>query len=93
MPEPPQTDDLLDAIAQMLLLCTVFGVILLVFWFGMMIFAGDLVYSIHGGLFDLTPSQLNLIHYCGMGLTKIAIGLFFFIPWLAARLVLKKRRG
>lgn len=93
MPEPTQTDDLLDAISQVLLRCTVFGFILLLFWFGAVTLAGDLVYGVHGGMFDLTRSQLNVIHYCGMGLTKLVVGLFFFVPWVATRLVLKKRKA
>jgi len=91
MPEPTQTDDLLDAMAKVLLRCTVFGFILLLFWFGAVTLAGDLVYSVHGRMFDLPRPQLNAVHYCGMGLTKLVVGLFFFIPWVSIRLVLKKR--
>jgi hypothetical protein len=34
-----------------------------------------------------------VIHYCGILLTKLAVSLFFFIPWVAIRLVLKQREG
>ena len=34
--------------------------------------------------------SVNVIHYCGMGLVKLVVGLFFFIPWVAIRLVLRK---
>ena len=33
------------------------------------------------------------IHYCGMGFVKLAVILFFFFPWLAIRLVLRKQSG
>jgi len=93
MPNPTQTDDLLDALANILLRCWILGVILLLFWFGAVTLARDLVYSVHGSMFDLTRSQLTAIHYCGMGLAKLVVGLFFFVPWVAIRLELKKRKA
>jgi len=44
-------------------------------------------------MFDLSRHELQLIHYCGMGLVKLAVGVFFFFPWVAIRLVLSKARG
>ena len=44
-------------------------------------------------MFDLTRPQLNVIHYCGILLMKLVVGMFFFIPWVAIRLVLKKRKA
>ena len=93
MSEATQTDDLLEVIAKILLRCWIFGFILLFFWGGAVMLAGDLVLGVHGDLFDLTRSQLNVIHYCGMGLTKLVVGLFFFIPWVSIRLVLRKRKA
>ena len=86
-----QTDELLDALDKILLRCWIFGFLLLLFWFGAVTLAGDFVYSVHGSMFDLTRPQLNVIHYCGMGLTKLVVGLFFFVPWVSIRLVLRKR--
>ena len=91
MSEPTQTDDLLNVTAKVLLRCWILGFILLLFWIGAVALAGDLVYSVHGRMFDLTRSELSVIHYCGMGLTKLVVVMFFFIPWVAIRLVLKKR--
>lgn len=93
MHEPNQTNDLLDAIAKILLRCWIFGFILLLFWWGAITLAGDLTLGVHGDMFGLTRPQLNVIHYCGMMLTKLAVGLFFFIPWVSIRMVLKKRKG
>jgi hypothetical protein len=75
-----------------LLRCTVFGFLLLVFWFGIVMLAGELVYGIHGRMFHLSSDELSVIHYSGMGLTKLVVGLFFFIPWLSIRLVLAKTK-
>ena len=93
MPEATQTDDLLEAIAKILLRCWIVGFIMLLFWWGAVMLAVDLVLGVHGDMFDLTQSQLIVIHYCGMGLTKLAVGLFFFIPWISIRMVLRKRKA
>ena len=54
MPEPTQTDDPLDALGKVLLRCWIFGVILLLFWWGAITLADDLVFGVHGSMFDLT---------------------------------------
>ena len=36
---------------------------------------------------------MSVIHYCGILLTKLVVGMFFFISWVAIRLVLKKRKA
>ncbi len=41
-------------------------------------------------MFGLDRPQLNVIHYCGMMLTKLVVGVFFFIPWVSIRMVLRK---
>ena len=86
-----QTTDMLDAVAKILLRCWIFGFIVLLFWLGAVTLAGDFALGVHGDVFDLTRPQLNVIHYCGILFTKLAVGLFFFIPWVAVRLVLKQR--
>ena len=48
--------------------------------------------DVHGNLFGLTHAQLSAMHYCGMGLTKLTVGLLFFIPWVSIRMVLRQRR-
>ena len=93
MPERTQTTELLEAVARILLRCWIFGFIVLLFWLGAVTLAGDLALGVHGDMFDLTRPQLNVIHYCGILLTKLAVGLFFFIPWVSIRLVLKRRRA
>jgi hypothetical protein len=82
----------LEVIAKVLLRCWIFGFATLMIWFGFFMVAPTVIYGLHGSMFDLTRSQLSVIHYCGMGLTKLAVGLFFFIPWVAIRMVLKKAK-
>ena len=85
-----QTTDLLEAIAKILLRCWIFGVIVLLFWWGAITLAGDLTLGIHGDMFGLTRPHLNVIHYCGMMLTKLVVFLFFFLPWISIKMVLRK---
>jgi hypothetical protein len=91
MLDTKQTSDFFETLAKVLARCTILGFLLLLFWFAAIMLAGDLVYTVHGGMFGLSPSELNVIHYCGMGLTKLVVGCFFLIPWVAIRLVLEKR--
>jgi hypothetical protein len=53
-------NNLLEAIAKILLRCWICGFIMLLFWWGAVTLAGDLVFGVHGiddsGLnFDLLP--------------------------------------
>lgn len=83
-----ETTELLEAVSKILLRCWIFGVIILLFWWGAITIAGDLTLWIHGEMFGLDRPQLNVIHYCGMMLTKLMVFLFFFIPWMSIRMVL-----
>ncbi len=65
-------------LAKVLLRCWFFGFIVLLFWFGAVMLAGDFVYGVHGNMFDLTRPQLNSIHYGGMGLLKRVVAMFYF---------------
>ena len=85
------TREFFDTLARVLLRCWVFGFILLLFWWGAITLAGDLTLGVHGDMFGVARPQLNVIHYCGILLTKLVVGVFFFIPWVSIRMVLKKR--
>ena len=93
MSEPNPTDDFLDTLAKILLRCWIFGFVLLLFWWGAIALAGDLTLGIHGDMFGVTRPQLNVIHDCRILLTKLVVGLFFFIPWVSIKMVQKKRKA
>jgi hypothetical protein len=42
-------------------------------------------------MFGLSKHEMDLIFYCGMGLLKLVVIVLFFFPWVAIRLVLRKR--
>ena len=82
------TIELFEAVSRVLLYGWVFGLVFLVLWFGMYRLLGGFIQRLHGGMFGLSAHELDLIFYCGMGLLKLLVILFLFIPWLAIRLVL-----
>ena len=89
---PTEVDDLLDVVASVLLRCWIFGVVILLFWWGAITLVADLTLGIHGDMFGVTRPHLNVIHYCGLMLTKVVVAVFFFIPWLSIKMVLGKRK-
>jgi hypothetical protein len=88
----PRTTDLFDTLAKVLLRCAVFGYLLLLFTVGVSIFAGDTLYRLNASMFDLSKHEFDLIIYCFIVLTKSVVWVFFLIPWLAIRLVLRKAK-
>ena len=78
---------------QSLLRCWIFGFLLLLFWAGVFLLASNVIFSLHGGVFELSPRNLSMIHYSGMGFVELCVILFFFFPWAAIRLVLRKGKS
>ena len=87
------THEFFEILGKILLRCWLFGFLLLLLWFGIYILATDVIYRFHGSMFGLSGHDLNVIHYCGMAVVKLAVILFFFFPWLAIRLVLRKAKN
>jgi hypothetical protein len=91
MLEPSKTSDFFDTLAKVLMRCWIFGYLLLLIWLGVILVAGDVVHRLHGGMFGLSSHELDVIFYSGMGLLKLFVLVFFFIPWLAIKLVLRTK--
>lgn len=85
-----EINELLDTVAKVLLRCVVLGFLFLLLWAVAYLAGGDVIYR-QGTWFDLTPHEISLIHYCGMGLVKGCVFLFFLFPYIGIRLVLRKR--
>jgi hypothetical protein len=66
----------LDIIAGMLIRCFLGGMALLLVWFAW---------------FQIPKQSFDAIHYAGMAVTKIAIILFFLLPWIAIKLMSGKK--
>lgn len=86
-----QIAEWLEVVAKILLRCWIFGFVLLFIWLGA--FMSGAVYKLHGPLMGLSDHDLNVIHYCGMAFLKLLVLVFFFVPWLAIRLVLRKPKA
>ena len=69
-----------------LLRCFILGFAVLMIWFVFFLVAGGLIYDVHGSMFkEITVRQFDTIHYCGMGLLKLFIFVFFLVPYIAMR--------
>jgi hypothetical protein len=86
------TRNVFETLDKILLRCWIFGSVLLVLWFGAALLMGDIVHKLHGPMFGITRHELDVIFYCIMGILKLFVSVFFFIPWLSIRLVLKKTK-
>ena len=85
-------DGVIEVTAQVLIRCTIMGVVARLIWWGALALAGDLVYSVHAKMIaPMSRQQFDIIHYVGTLMTKAAVSLLFFFPYIAIRLVIKKR--
>lgn len=91
MPELKETHDLLDAVAKVLIRCFFLGYLFLLLWFGIYMLAGDLIYRMNGPLFGLTQHEMNRMHFYGIVLAKCFVFLVFLLPYIAIRLVLRRK--
>lgn len=80
-----ETQATLDIISAILLRVFAMGVGVMIFWFAAVVLAGDLVFNIHHSMFGISLAQFEIANYCGMGLFKLAVFLFFGMPWLAIK--------
>jgi len=85
------TNEALEVVSQVLIRCVVMGVVVLLIWWAGLALMGDFVYAAHSKLTPVSRDHFNAIHYAGMLTTKAAVSLLFFFPYIAIRLVIKKR--
>ena len=84
-----QTTELLEAAAKILLRCWIIGFLMMLFSLVVFMLTGEVIYSIHGKMFGLSPHELDLIMYCGLGVFKVFVLIFFLLPWVSVKLVLR----
>jgi hypothetical protein len=82
---------ILDGVARILIRCFLGGMGLLVVWFAAYVAAGDWIYQMHSQWFQIPRQTFDAIHYAGMAVTKIAIIIFFLLPWLAIKIISGKQ--
>ncbi len=57
---------------------------------GMLGAVPDFIYSVHGQLFHMPRKAFDVVPYTFVGLYMIAIMVFFFVPYVALRIVERK---
>jgi uncharacterized membrane protein YedE/YeeE len=87
----PELAARLDVIAGILIRCFLGGIALLTAWFLFFVLAGDCIYQLHSRWFAIPREAFHTLHYALMAATKITLILFFLLPWIAIRLVLKQK--
>ena len=86
-------NEMLGVIGQILIRCFVMGVLVLLFWLGALALGGDLAYSVHAKIVPISREQFYVIHYAGGLMTKATVFFLFLFPYIAIRLVIRKRKG
>ncbi|HUW19547.1 MAG TPA: hypothetical protein VMW16_09615 [Sedimentisphaerales bacterium] len=87
-----EQNDMLDAAAGIFLRCFVLAVCLLLLWFVFFLVGADWAYGIHSRWFGLSRLHFDLMIYYGLAFFKMAAILFFLLPYVSIRLILRKRR-
>ena len=93
MHDSNNANEMLEVTGQVLIRCFVMGLLVLLFWLGALMLAGDLAYSVHAKIAPISREQFYLINYAGGLMTKAAVFVLFLFPYIAIRLVLKKRKS
>ena len=82
----------LETIAKVLLYCWILGFALQILTFGAVLSMGDLMHDLYGSMFGLSSHDSDMIVVAYLALIKLSVAVFFFIPWLAIRIVLRKQK-
>ncbi|QQL44288.1 DUF6868 family protein [Sulfuriroseicoccus oceanibius] len=77
----------LSQLSPLLGWCAIINLGLLLWWWIAFLIAKDTIYKIHTRWFALTRPQFEAIHYCGMGLLKLANLCLFITPWIALQII------
>lgn len=80
----------LEAWASVLLRAWIIGFVLLFISAAAFLLGGSQIYDLQSRIFDISRANMDLVYYCFLGSMKLIVLLFFFIPWLAIRLTLRK---
>jgi len=80
----------LEVTAKILLRCFILNFALILLWFGFFLIGNSgWGYEFHSKMFDITRHEFVLINYCGIAFAKLCNIIFFLLPYVAIRLVLK----
>ena len=81
----------MDTIRKILFWCMILGFGVQLIWMVMVIAGGEMIYSFHSGLWQMDQMISKDFFYTanlvGIGMWKMAVILFFAIPWLGIKVV------
>ncbi len=87
-----EQNNLLEAVAGVCLRCFVLAFCLLLFSFVFYLLAADWAYSMHSRWFDISRHEFTLMYYYAMAFFKMAAFLFFLLPYISIKLILRKKK-
>lgn len=76
-----------DALADLLLWCSLVHYLILLLWFAGFVMARERVLRLHGRWFRLSANQFDAIHYCAMAAYKLLILFFGLVPAIVLKLL------
>lgn len=82
-------NDIAARIESVLLRCWIWGFVLLIVWTGAILLLSEQILTMHAELFGLSLHEVQIVMYSGLGIWKLGVLLFFFIPWLSLRMMRK----
>ncbi len=85
-------DVFLDRLSGALIRSFFMGYALLLLWFVLFAFGPDWMFRMQSQWFEISKAEFNIIHYCGIGLMKIILIVFFLFPYISIRMVLRKKQ-
>jgi len=86
-----ERNEFFEYLAKILIRTLFLGLALLILWLLFFAFATDWMYRMQSQWFEMSKASFHLINYCGIGLLKITILVFFLFPYLSVRLVLQEK--
>ena len=82
----------LEILSRILIRCFVMGAVFITLWFIFFLVGGDLGYTMHAKWFQISRHEYDLLNYYGMAFVKGCNFLFFLFPYIAIRMVLRRKR-
>jgi len=88
-----ETQMTIEKLAKFFGSCFLLTAGLLVLWFAVFLVWGDFAFNVHSRLFNIQIREWEMINYCGMGFIKILAWVFFLIPYIALKIVGRRKEG
>ena len=83
----------LEVLSSILIRCFVISVVFITLWFIFFLLGGDAGHTIHAKLFQISRHEYDLLNYYGMAFVKVCNFLFFLFPYIAIRMVLRRKKA